>query len=437
MIRVFISCIVFFITAIPSFAEVKIQEVTSPNGIKAWLVSEPSIPMIAFDIAFRGGASLDNDEKSGATYLMAATLEEGTGDMDAAAFLRASESMAARFGFSASRDSVSITAEVLKSNAAEALDLLKQAITKPAFNKVAVDRVKGQILSGLASDETDPDAIAGKAMRELSFPNHPYARGKEGTIETVQTLTPDDMRVAHQNAMALDRIFIGVVGDVTAEELGPMLDILLGDLPATGAPMPTKTPFGATGGTTVVEFDTPQAQALWAQAGLDRHDPDFFAAYVMNRILGGGGFTSRLTEEVREKRGLTYGVYSYIASGEFGDYIGGSVASANGRIKEALDVIRVEWARMADSGVTADELEAAKTYLTGAYPLRFDGNSQIAGILAGMQSQDLPIDYIATRNDQVNAVTMDDVSRVAKRLLKTDELRFVVVGKPEGVASTD
>ena len=436
MIRFIALVSTVILIAVPGFAEVKIQEVTSPKGIKAWLVNEPSIPILAFDFIFKGGASLDSDERQGATYLMTGLLEEGTGDMDAADFSRATESLAARFGFDATRDSVNLSAEVLKSNALEALALFGKAITAPAFNQVAVDRVKNQVISGLKSDETDPSAIASKALREQMFPDHPYARGVEGTIETITALTTDDLRAAHQAALALDRAFIGVVGDVTAEELGPMLDALLGDLPTVGPPLPARKAFSATGGITVIDHDSPQSQALWAQKGIERDDPDFFAMYVMNRVLGAGGFTSRLTEEVREKRGLTYGVYSYLASAEFGDYIGGSVASGNETIAQAIDLIQSEWQRIVDDGVTDAELDAAKTYLTGAYPLRFDGNSQIAGILSGMQWQNLGIDYIATRNDQVNAVTREDVARVTKKFLDPDGLRFVVVGKPVGLDST-
>jgi zinc protease len=208
-------------------------------------------------------------------------------------------------------------------------------------------------------------------------------------------------------------------------------------LPATGAKLPVKTEFAAKGGITVVDFDTPQSAAVWAHKGIDLKDPAFFAAYLLNHILGGGSFTARLTQEVREKRGLTYGVSSYLASNEYANFVGGSVASSNDRIKTAIEVIQDEWRKMADKGVTEEELVAAKKYLTGAYPLRFDGNGRIANLLVGMQMQGLPIDYPKTRNDRLNAVTIEEVNAVAKWLLKPDALRFVVVGQPEGMISTD
>ena len=174
-----------------------------------------------------------------------------------------------------------------------------------------------------------------------------------------------------------------------------------------------------------------------ALIGIDRDDEDFFAAYILNNILGAGGFDSRLMEEVRRKRGLTYGVYSYLVSRDLANVYMGSVASSNDKVAQAIDVIRDEWQRMHDQGVTEQELQDSKTYLTGAYPLRFSGNAQIAGILSSMQMEGLPIDYIATRNDKVNAVTMDDINRVAAELLDPDSLRFVVVGQPQGLDAAE
>ena len=236
--------------------------------------------------------------------------------------------------------------------------------------------------------------------------------------------------------LARDRIYIGAVGDITAEELGPILDDLLGDLPATGAPMPPRADVAIPPGVTVVDFDTPQSVAIFGQSGIKQSDPDFFAALILNQVIGAGGFESRLMTEVREKRGLTYGVYSYLASRDLAEVYLGSVSSANDRIADAIDVIRDEWAKAASEGITEEEMQAAKTYITGAYPLRFDGNGPIANILVGMQMINLPIDYIATRNERIDAVTMDDIRRVAGELLEPENLHFVVVGQPEGLETT-
>lgn len=431
--RFLIVAFVAWLTALPVFAAVDIKEVKTGAGFTAWLVEDHSIPFTALSIRFRGGTSLDADGKRGATYLMTGLLEEGAGDLDARQFAREAETLAARFGFDTSDDEISVSAQFLTENRDAAVALLKTAITKPRFDEDALERVRRQVLSGLRSDAQDPDDIARQTFRKLVYGDHPYGSDGKGTIESVSALTRQDLLDAHQRTMTRDRVYIGAVGDITASELSALIDELLTGLPETGAPLPEKVEITLDGGLTVVDFDTPQSVALFGHAGIERDHPDFFPAYVMNHILGSGGFESRLMHEVREKRGLTYGIYSYLLPKDHAAVYLGSVASANAVMAETIAVVRAEWQKMASEGVTEEELEAAKKYLTGAYPLRFDGNSQIANIMVGMQMQGLPIDYINTRNDKVNAVTLEDIRRVASELLQPDQLHFVVVGKPVGL----
>ncbi|MFT4619158.1 MAG: zinc protease, partial [Polaromonas sp.] len=271
----------------------------------------------------------------------------------------------------------------------------------------------------------------------LAFGDHPYASKREGTAESVALLSRDDLIAAHQGALALDRVFVGATGDITAEELGLMLDELLGDLPETGASMPSQATYALDGGVTVVPFDTPQSVAIFGHKGMVRDDPDFIAAFVLNSVVGGSGFASRLMSEVREERGLTYGIGSFLVPLDRAELYLGQFSSDNSRISEAIEVIRDQWQDIATNGITQSELDAAKTYLTGAYPLRFDGNGRIANILVGMQMDDLGLDYIPTRNDKVNAVTLEVINEVATRLLQPENLHFVVVGQPEGVENTN
>ncbi|MFV1529070.1 MULTISPECIES: M16 family metallopeptidase [unclassified Phaeobacter] len=423
--------------ALPVWAEVKIKEVTSPGGITAWLVEDHSIPFTALELRFRGGTSLDKPGKRGATYLMAGLLEEGAGPLPAQDYARALESLAAGFSYDADKDTVSISAQFLSENRNQAIDLLRQTIHEPRFDQDALDRVRAQVLAGLRSDAKDPNDIAGRVFSQMAFGDHPYGTEGNGTIESVTALTRQDMFDAHEAVFARDRLYVGAVGDITEAELGALLDTLLADLPAEGAPIPGPADVTIEGGVTVVDYDTPQSVALFGHIGIKRDDPRYFAAYLLNQILGGGSFDSRLMSEVREKRGLTYGVYSYLVPRDLGAVYMGSVASANGKIAETVEVIQTEWAKLAAEGVTEKELADAKTYLTGAYPLRFDGNSRIASILAGMQMDDLPIDYVATRNDKVNAVTLDEINKVAAEILLPDQLHFIVVGRPEGLQSTN
>ena len=414
-------------------AAVDIKTVTSPGGINAWLVEEPSIPFVSLEIRFRGGASLDPEGKRGVVNLMTGLIEEGAGDLSAQDWQSQREALAASFDFRAFDDTLSISAQFLTENKEEALALLREALINPRFDQDAIDRVRSQVLVGIASDEKDPNRIAGAFFDQAAFGDHPYGTSMDGTVESVNGLTRDDIVAAHQTALTRDRIFVGAVGDITQEQLGALLDDLLGDLPAEGPPLPPDVDFGLEGGLTVIDFETPQSVALFGHAGIERDDEDFFAAFILNHVLGAAGFESRLMNEVREKRGLTYGIRTFLVPKFHAEMVLGSVASSNATIAEAIEVTRSEWARMAKEGMTAEELETAKTYITGEYPLRFDGNSEIASILVGMQMTGLPIDYIINRNDFINSVTLEEVNRVASELLQPEDLHFVVVGQPDGL----
>ena len=437
MKRFLIALTLMFLSALPARAAVEVQEITSPGGIKAWLVEEHSIPFTALEIRFRGGAALDAPGKRGAINLMMAILEEGAGDLDAQAFAEAREALAAKYRFNVYDDVATVSAQFLTENRDEAAGLLKLALMEPRFDAEAIDRVREQVLSIIRAEETDPSDIAGKTFDKLAWGDHPYASSRNGTVETVTSLTRDDMLDAHGRVFGKDRLYVAATGDITAEELGLLLDELLGGLPEEASvPLAPRAEYQLEPGVTVVPFDTPQSVALFGHQGIRRDDPDYIPAFILNEIFGGRGLESRLMRELREERGLTYGISTALLPMEYGELVIGQVRSDNSKMAESIDLIKQEWKRIAREGVTAEELEEAKTYLTGAYPLRFDGNAQIARILVGMQMIGLPVDYIRTRNDQVRAVGLDEVNRVAKRIYLPERLHFVVVGQPEGVAGT-
>lgn len=437
MIRALLAAAVAVMTAAPALAAVEIQDVTSPGGIRAWLVEEHSLPFAALEFRFEGGTSLDAPGKRGATMLMTSTLEEGAGELDSQGFAAARESLAAEISFDAGADAVTVSVRMLTENRDEVMSLLKSALTVPRFDQDAMDRVRAQIASIIRQDETDPNAIASRTLDRIAYGDHPYGSSRYGTLDSLSALTRDDLVAAKDAVLTRDRLSVAAVGDITADDLGRLLDDVLGDLPATGAAMPGRAELGLTGGVTVVDFDSPQSVVNFAAAGIQRDDPDFFAAYVLNHILGGPGFSARLMDEVREKRGLTYGIGSYLVTMNLAETWQGSFSSANEKVAEAISVIRAVWADVAANGVTQAELDAAKTYLTGSFPLRFDGNGRIAGILVGLMSEGLPASYVNDRNGYIEAVTLADVKRVAARLMQPESLRFVVVGRPVGLETTN
>ena len=412
---------------------VDVQIQTSPGGQEFWLVEEPTIPIVAIEMGFEAGAWLDPEGREGLSSLTMSMMDEGAGDLDAVAFSERADEISARFGFSAGRDGVSVSARFLIETLDESVDLLSLAMTSPRFDAEPLVRVRGQVLSGIAQGLTDPDTIASRAWFARAFPDHPYGRPYSGTAESVSAITVEDMRAMRPRLLARGGVKISIVGAIGPEKAGEIVDRLLAGLPDE---TPEPTPRAETSppaGIHVIREDVPQSVAVIGQMGLRRDDPDYMAAFVMNYVLGGGGFTSRLTEEVREKRGLAYSVYSYLSEREGTELYMAGVQTANARIAESIDVIRAEWAHMAEEGVTAEELEAAKTYLTGSFPLRFDSNAKIAGYLVFLQSEGLGPDYLDRRNGLVEAVTQEDIRRVAARLLRPETLSIVVVGQPEGL----
>ena len=428
---------VILLMAWPALAEIKIEQVTSPHGIKAWLVENHDIPFVALDIRFKGGTSLDPAGKRGATNLMTALIEEGAGDLDSQGFAKARDGLAASFGFDSDQDGVGVSARYLTENRDQAIDLLHLALTQPRFDPAAIERVRGQVLQGIGADAKNPDAIAGNILRAAAIGSHPYGTVGDGTEPSVKALTRDDLLAAYHGVLARDRIYVAAAGDISAADLGLMLDKLLGDLPGTGLAQPADAALAVKGGVVQQDFAGPQSAISFYQAGVKFGDPDYFAATILNEIVGGNGFASRLMDQVREKRGLTYGISSSLADFDHAQLLEGSLATANDKAAQAIQVIRDVWADLAKTGVTQKELDDTKTYLTGAYPLRFDGNARIASILVGMQMLGLPTSYPAERNAKVTAVTLADVNRVAAQLLTPDKLTFVVVGKADGVKSSN
>ncbi|MBI1179867.1 MAG: insulinase family protein [Alphaproteobacteria bacterium] len=417
---------------------VEIKEVVSPGGIKAWLVEQHTIPLIAMDYEFEGGTSVEPKGKEGLAYLVSGLLNEGAGDMDSLAFQKALDSRAIRMSFDAGRDTFTGEVKTLTGEKDEAFRLLGLALSEPRFDADAVERVREQVHSIQLSEDDEPRSVASKAWMKAAFAGHPYAHNLTGTPESLAGLTVDDLRGYVKDNFAKDRLIVGVVGDITPEELGPLLDKAFGALPAKGETIdvPETGLDHPQPSVDVIDRDIPQSVGVFGMAGIKRDDPDWYAALVMNHILGSGGFSSRLMEEVRRKRGLTYGVYTYLVPYDHAGLLLGTVATVNARMGESKSVIENVIANMAHNGATEDELKDAKTYLTGSYALNFDTSGAIAGQLVGIQHYGFGRDYIDKRNSYIEAVTLDDVNRVAKRLLKPDSLFWVIVGEPKGLDKT-
>jgi len=423
--------------AAPTRAAMDVQEVKSPGGIGAWLVEDHSMPLIAVAVGFRGGSALDPAGKEGLAVSISGLLDEGAGDLDSRSFQQRLNDLAIDFKFDAGIDDFTGSMRALTENRDEAFELLRLALTAPRFDDEPVQRIRGQLLAILADESSDPGSIADRVWWHATFLAHPYSRQTSGTAAGLRTINAEDLRGFVASRFGRDNMVVGVVGDITAAELAPLLDRTFAALPARAAPVDVaEGKPAASGAVIVVDRAVPQSTVLFGANGPKRHDPDFYAAYVLNHILGGGGFSSRLMQEVREKRGLAYSIDTNLIPLDHAGIVQGAVGTKNASVGEAMALIRQEWQRMRDQGPTAEELADAKLYLTGSYALRFSSTMSIANAMVGVQLESFPPDYFKQRNGYIDAVTLEDVKRVARTLLDPAALTFVIVGAPEGVTAT-
>jgi zinc protease len=437
IVRVFLFAFALILAAPPAHARDAV-EVRSPGGIVAWFVRDPSLPVLAIEFAWRGGAAADPAGKGGLASMTADLLTAGAGDLDLQAFARELEDRSISMGFSAGADTLQGSLRLLSREADRGIGLLALALTRPRFDPREVERVRAQILQGLARDETSPETQARRAFARAAFGEHPYARPQRGTPESVRGLTAEDLRAHMARRYGRDNLIVAAVGDVTLERLGALLDRAFGALPANAAPVDVApAQVQGAGRTLILRHPAPQTFALFGHQGIGRDDPDFFAAQIVNYVLGGGGFNSRLMARVREREGLTYGIGTGLGNLDRASVIQGSFSSENGRIARALEIVRGEWAAMGARGLSAEELQGAKDYLNGSYPLQFDRTDRIARMLVNARLDGRGLDWFAERAKRIDAVTLAQANATARRLFDPARLLAVLAGEPQGVVATE
>lgn len=409
---------------------VTIERVVSPKGIEAWLVQEDAVPLIAMSFAFEGGAAQDPAEKPGVANMLSALLDEGAGPLDSEAFQLALNDNAIGLSFSIGRDTFRGSFRTLRDTKDEATRLLKLALTEPRFDAEPVERMRAQILAGIVARERDPGEQASNALMTSLFPGHAYGRPSEGTIDSVSAISTEDLRTYFGKIVARDNLKVAVVGAIDAGALAILLDDVFGDLPVKANRTGLAEVEPAVGSDISIPMAIPQTLIQFAGKGLKRDDPDFIAASIASHILGGGGFTSRLYEEIREERGLAYSVSLGMAPLEHTGVVFVSTSTRSDQADAVVALIESEIQRFAKEGPTDEELAEAKAYLIGSYPLRFDTSRSIANQLLAIQLDDLGLDYVDQRNDLIAAVTIEDVRRVAERLFGDGDMTIVRVGQP-------
>jgi zinc protease len=431
---VLVAIAAFALTSASGFA-FTIQEVVSPGGIRAWLVAEKTVPLISMKFSFRGGSVEDPAGKEGISEFLTGMMDEGAGGIDSKEFQQQRDALAFRMSFDSEKDYFEGGFQTLSRNRDASFELLRMALSQPRFEWEPLERVRQQFLLKVKDNGDDPQRQAILAWMGLALPGDLYSRDGGGNAQTFSSFTAEDLRAARQRIFTRNSLQVAVVGDVDAAALGPLLDKIFGGLPPgkmrSGPPAPVS--FARQSLFRHIEREMPQSLIVFGHEGILRSDPDFIPAYIMSEILGGGGFNSRLTAEIREKRGLTYGVGFGLSLLQRAGLFIGTLQTSNANAGEAMSLVREVLERMAREGPTQQELDEAKTYLTGSYALRFSKNSAIASQLLAVQQQELGIDYVTRRNSLIEAVTLEQVKAQAKKLLHPDRLIVTVVGKPEGL----
>jgi len=411
---------------------IPVREITSPGGVRAWLVSDSTVPMIVMRAYWRGGSAIEPANMVGVTGVMTDMLTEGSGALDANAFKERLEELNMSLGFAAGWDGLAMSMTTLSENREAAVEMARMALHEPRWDAEPLARIKRQMLVGIRTRETNPSYIANLALDQALYPSHPYARrtSREG-VEAMNRAALQERRAALFNRATLQ---VTIVGDIDEAQAGAMLDAIFGPLPQGAAPPePPQAQLDAATPLIVRQLPQPQSLVLFAAPGIQDEDPDWIPLAVANYILGGGGFSSRLMAEVREQRGLVYGIGTSSSVRDYSALIRGSAQTENGNVREALDVTRAEMARLYRDGATQTEVNDAITYLTGSFALDLDSNVKIATVVHNYQAAGRDVDYVNRRNDLIRAVTLDDVNRVIRRLLNPDHFTFVVVGQPEGL----
>jgi len=397
-------------------------------GEDVWFAEDHTLPMIAVVASFPAGSAYDPQTKPGLAAFTAYMLDEGAGGMNGKAFHDALADKAIQLSVEPDRDWTVVTMVTLSANAKDAFKLLALALSRPRFDNDAVARVRAQMLQNLDHQDEDPSQVAAREFNRLFFTYHPYARPVEGTRAGLGAVTRGDMRSFAAGHWVRNGLKIAVAGDIDAAALTDQIKSTFGALSAKAPPpLPRVGKLGAPGVHNVA-MDVPQPNAVFGIPGVMRSDRDFLPAYVANYILGGGGFSSRLTGEVREKRGLTYDITTELSDMHRAAVLQGLVATRADAMGDTLQAVRDTMTKFANDGPTVQELADAKTYLTGSYPLAFASNAGTASQLGAFQRAGLDVGYVARRNDLINAITLDDVRRVARRVFDPSRLTIVVAG---------
>ena len=412
-----------------------VERTTLENGLRLVLSQQRSVPIVAMNCIVDGGARVDPPGKAGLASLTGSLLSEGTKGRTSEEISRLIDSLGGSFDTGTSSDWVLASAAVLSRDFATGVDLIARSLREPTFPPEEVERRRKEILGELEADEDEPGLVAQRAFRKAVFGDAAYGQPVDGTPDSVKSLTRNDVLAYHRDEIRPDRTICAIVGDVPTSEMKATVQRLLGDWRGTGKPLAAHAATPPPAKSVVVDRPVTQASIVLGQIGVARSNPDYFPILLMNWVLGGGGFNSRLMQTVRTKSGLAYSVASAFESSKLPGAFQVALQTKVESAAEAIRLVREQIVKLHDEGATEAELAAAKDYLTGNFPLRLDSTGKLAGLLGQVEYFGLGDDYIERYAERVRAVTLDDVKKAAGKYLQPDALVQVVVGPQAQLAA--
>lgn len=401
-----------------------------PNGVRLLVIRQAHLPMVVVSALVDAGSRFDGPGKEGLASLTATLLTEGTDSQSAAAIHDAIDFLGARLSSGAADDYSSVGLTVLKKDLTQGFDLFADVLLHPKFAKDDFARKRDEALAELEAEEQNPGSVAERTFRKQLFGSGPYRADAGGWRESVAKLTVGDVKAFYQATYQPQRTIIVASGDVTIDEMTSLTQKMLGAWKpsVTEARLPAST-ISSASSERRIERDLSQANVVWGHRGTTRDDPDWYAIQVMNYILGGGGFSSRMMSSIRIEAGLVYSVGSYFVPGKLPGSFQVVLQTKSASTAEALRRVREETERIRTQPVSDEELASAKRYLTGSFPLRFDSDAEMVSFFSQVEFYGLGLDYPDRYEQIINSVTQDDVLRVAKKYLHPDDAILVIVGK--------
>jgi zinc protease len=431
--RIILTVFLCLVVPLQAFAAPIAKREILPNGMVLLRAERTGLPIVKVVLAIKAGSVAEPAGKAGLANLTAKLLNEGTAKRSSKEISDEIEFVGGSLNTSGGADYITVTLSVLKKDVELGFDLLSDIVLSPAFSDDEIKRRKAIIKNFIIQQREEPGAVASKAFLKAVFGEHPYGIPVEGTEESLDNITRQDIVDFHRAYYIPNNAIMAVAGDIDSKELHVLLDRFFGgwkrrEVAASRLPVPSK---GQGPRVVKIQKDITQANVILGHLGISRENPDYYAVSVMNYILGGGGFASRLMDNIRDNKGLSYDVHSYYSADKFAGYFEAGLQTKNASANTAIGEILKEMERIRTEPVSDKELTDAKSYLTGSFPLRIDSNSKIAGFLVAVEFYGLGLDYVDKYKTLIDAVTKDDVLRVAKKYLDPENYVLVVVGNLE------